>query len=131
AFTWLNARDDLNLEEIRRPRHTARADIAYNFAGGRGNVTLAAIYNGQARDIAFELPTFAQTRVTLGEYWLVTAAASWKVKPNLELFGRVENMLDEKYQEVYGFNTPGIAAYGGVRITFGGEETAAGATAGR
>jgi vitamin B12 transporter len=125
AFTWLNARDDQNQEEIRRPRHTARADVAYSFADGRGKTTLAAIYNGLARDIAFELPSFAQTRVTLGEYWLVTAAASWKVKPNVELFGRVENLLDEKYQEVYGFNTPGVAAYGGLRITFGGEETAA------
>ena len=122
AYTWLDARDDAGLEEIRRPKNTGRMDVSYGFAEGRGNVTLAAIYNGQARDVAFELPFFAPTRVTLGEYWLVSAAASWKVQPGVEVFGRVENLLDEHYQEVYGFETARIAAYAGVKITFGGED---------
>lgn len=122
AYTWLDARDDAGLEEIRRPKNTGRMDVSYGFAEGRGNVTLAAIYNGQARDIGFELPFFTQTRVTLGEYWLLSAAASWKVQPGVEVFGRVENLLDEHYQEVYGFETARIAAYAGVRITFGGED---------
>lgn len=122
AYTWLDARDDAGLEEIRRPKNTGRVDVSYGFAEGRGNVTLAAIYNGQARDIGFELPFFTQTRVTLGEYWLVSAAASWKVQPGVEVFGRVENLLDEHYQEVYGFDTARIAAYAGVKITFGGED---------
>lgn len=125
AYTWLDARDDQDLPEIRRARNTARVDLRYGFAEGRGNVTLAANYNGRAHDIAFELPFFNQTRVVLGDYWLLTAAASWKLQPGVEIFGRVENLLDEKYQEVFGFDTPGIAAYGGVKITFGGEETAA------
>lgn len=122
AYTWLDARDDAGLEEIRRPKNTGRVDVSYGFAEGRGNVTLAAIYNGQARDIGFELPFFSPTRLTLGEYWLVSAAASWKVQPGLEVFGRVENLLDEHYQEVYGFETARIAAYAGVKITFGGED---------
>lgn len=122
AYTWLDARDDAGLEEIRRPKNTGRVDVSYGFAEGRGNVTLAAIYNGQARDIGFELPFFTPTRVILGEYWLVSAAASWKVQPGVELFGRVENLLDEHYQEAYGFDTARIAAYAGVKITFGGED---------
>ncbi len=122
AYTWLDARDDGGVEEIRRPRNTGKVDVSYGFAEGRGNVTLAAIYNGQAKDIAFELPFFSQTRVTLGDYWLLTAAASLKVQPGLEVFGRVENLLDESYQEIYGFDTPGVAAYAGVKITFGGED---------
>jgi vitamin B12 transporter len=122
AYTWLDARDDQDREEIRRPKNTGRMDVSYAFAEGRGNVTLAAIYNGQARDFAFELPSFTETRVTLGEYWLVSAAASWKVQPGLEVFGRVENLLDEHYQEAYGFETARITAYAGVKITFGGED---------
>ena len=122
AYTWLDARDDAGLEEIRRPRNTGRVDVSYGFAEGRGNVTLAAIYNGQARDVGFELPFFSPTRVTLGEYWLVSAAASWKLQPGVEIFGRVENLLDEHYQEVYGFETARIAAYAGVKIIFGGED---------
>jgi outer membrane cobalamin receptor len=44
------------------------------------------------------------------------------VQPGVELFGRVENFLDTKYQEIYGFNTAGAAAYAGVRMTLGGED---------
>jgi vitamin B12 transporter len=124
AYTWLDARDDVGQPEIRRARNTARVDVSYGFGDGRGNLTLAASYNGRAPDIAFQLPFFDQTRVTLGDYWLLTAAASWKLKPGVEIFGRVENLLDEQYQEVYGFDTPGIAAYGGVKITLGGDEPA-------
>ena len=125
GYTWLDARDDLDQPEIRRPEHSGRIDISYGFGDGRGNVTLAAHYNGRARDTAFELPAFTPTAVALDDYWLITAAASWKVKPGIEIFARVENLLDETYEEVYGFNTAGIAAYAGMRITFGGEESAA------
>ena len=43
----------------------------------------------------------------------------------MELFGRVENILDEDYQEVFGFATPGVAAYAGVRFTYEEPLTAA------
>jgi vitamin B12 transporter len=36
----------------------------------------------------------------------------------VELYGRVENLANDRYQEVYGFQTPGRAAYGGVRLRF-------------
>jgi vitamin B12 transporter len=35
------------------------------------------------------------------------------------LFGRVENVLDKKYQEVWGFDEPGIGAFIGIRTSFG------------
>ena len=35
----------------------------------------------------------------------------------LELFGRLENLFDEDYEEVYGFSEPGFAAFGGIRVT--------------
>ena len=107
--------------------HSGRIDVSYGFGEGRGNVTLAAHYNGRARDTVFDLPGFIphSDAETLDDYWLISAAASWKVQPGMEMFGRVENLLDETYQEVFGFNTAGIAAYGGMRITFGGEDGAA------
>ena len=40
------------------------------------------------------------------------------VTEHIEVFGRIENLADESYQEVYGFNTPGRAAYAGVRARF-------------
>ena len=56
--------------------------------------------------------------MTLKSYTLVNLAAAWSVTDHVEVFGRVENLGDENYQDVYGFNTPGRAAYAGVRARF-------------
>ena len=61
-------------------------------------------------------PLSRQETVTLDDYWLVRIAGSYELKPGLELFGRVENLLDQNYQEVFGYDTAGVAAYAGVRL---------------
>ena len=118
AYTYLKATEFNGAEEVRRAPHSGRADINYAFAGGKGNLNLAAVYNGKMQDVAFSALTFSSERVSLDEYWLVTAAASYKVAPGVELYGRVENALDQDYQEVFGFETAGVAAYAGVRISY-------------
>jgi vitamin B12 transporter len=76
------------------------------------------------RDEAFfPFPPGGSARVSLDDYWLLRLAASYKLQPGVELFGRVENLLDQHYQEVLGYNaTPGIAAFAGIKLTFGGPE---------
>ena len=42
----------------------------------------------------------------------------------MEVYGRVENALDQRYEEVSGYNTLGIAAFAGVRVTLEDAATA-------
>ncbi|NOT72767.1 MAG: TonB-dependent receptor [Hyphomicrobium sp.] len=114
AYTYTNARTPQGLQEIRRPQHSARGDLGYVFDGGRGSVNLSAQYVADNTDTNFG--NFSN--VTLDPYWLVNVAAAYRVSPGVEVFGRVENLLDANYQEVYGFETAGIAAYAGVRFTY-------------
>jgi len=126
SYTYLDATESTGLPEVRRPRHAGRADLTYLFADGRGSVNLGAIYNGRMQDTAGfstpDFPFFTTSRVTLDDYWLVNLAASYKLQKGVELFGRVENALDAQYQEVFGFNTPDITAFAGLRFTFGGPD---------
>ena len=121
AYTYLIARTPDDEEAIRRPPHTGRVEVNYAFLN-KGNVNFAVAYTGQQDDLAFrQLPFFAnvQERVTLDSFWLATIAASYRVAEGVELFGRVENAFDQRYQEVYGFEADGgIAAYAGVRLTY-------------
>jgi vitamin B12 transporter len=122
SYTFLNAREDTGLEEVRRPRNSGRLDVNYAFLKGRGNFNFAAIYNGDMKDLVTDAG-FIDHRVTLGDYWLLRAAASYKLQQGVEVFGRVENLLDQHYQEVFGYNaTPGVAAFAGIKLTFGGED---------
>lgn len=118
AYTYLNANNDDGSEEIRRAKHSGRADLDIAFAGGQGKFNLAAIYNGRMLDIAFDTATFAEARASLDDYWLVTASASYKVARGVEVYGRVENLLDDNYQEIFGYQTAGVAAYAGLRLTY-------------
>jgi len=128
AYTYLDAKNPTGERELRRPSHSGRVDVSYDFDDGRGNFTLATIYIGENDDRTFRLvgfhpeegwPLTEFQRVTLDDFWLVTAAASYKLQPGVEFFGRAENLLDTDYEEIFGYNTPGIAAYAGVRFTLG------------
>ena len=63
--------------------------------------------------------SFTPVRVSLASYTLVTLAAHYDITRTLSLYGRVENALDESYEDVYGFNTPGMAGYVGLRLGMG------------
>ena len=45
-------------------------------------------------------------------------ATSYQVTPKLQVFARVENALDEDYEEVLGFVALGRTAYAGLRYNF-------------
>ena len=119
AYTYLDAVELGGEREIRRPPHSARADVALRFNNDKGLLQIAAVYNGEAEDEVFGAPFFFPVeRLTLDDYWLVSAAASYKLNPGLEIYGRVENLFDADYEEIFGYETAGIAAYAGLRWTF-------------
>jgi vitamin B12 transporter len=123
SYTYLDARDPDGSREQRRPPHMARADIDYSFAGGRGTVRLSTVYNGEIIDRApYEIGTFINRAQTVGDYWVVNAAASYKLQPGVELFARVENLFDQRYQEVYGYQAAPMTAFAGLKLTFGGKD---------
>ncbi|MFM2423471.1 MAG: hypothetical protein RL291_2001, partial [Pseudomonadota bacterium] len=117
AYTYLDARDPDGLKELRRPPHSGRVDVTAKSFDGRLTTSLAAIYNGTRPELVFT-PTFSTLRSSLDAAWLLQAAASYKLTDAVEIFGRVENALDVRYQEAYGYQTGGVAAYAGVRIRF-------------
>lgn len=129
SYTWLEAREPTGLVEVRRPRSSGRADVTYGFDRHRAKIGFAVLYNGSLIDEAlraadpFVFPLTPE-RVVLKDYWILSAMASYKLTPTLEIYGRAENLLDQRYQEVYGFETPGLAVYGGVRVTLQDTSTA-------
>lgn len=113
AYTYLDARQN-GVEEVRRPKNMASVNLTWHAPGDKGSVTLTARYNGEMTDEEFK--NFST--VTLKAFTLVNLAGSYNLTDHVELFARVENLLDETYFEVVNFRTPGRAAYGGVRLRF-------------
>ena len=57
-------------------------------------------------------------RRRLGGYILANLDANYQISHSLELFLNSINLLDQSYQEVYGFGTQGIGAFGGMKVRF-------------
>jgi vitamin B12 transporter len=114
TYTYLDATDPDGAEEVRRPKHSGSVDVNWAFLGGRGNLNLGALFNGDQQDSEFVNAT-PQTRVILDSYTLVNAAVSFDLSDKVQLFVRGENLLDEDYTEVFGYRSTGAAGYVGVR----------------
>ena len=118
AYTWLDATENGftgEIDEVRRPRSTASLEIAWQ-PSDRWSVSLRGDHNGSQDDVFFPpVPPFQQT-VTLDGFTLVTLAAQFQATDWLNVYARVENALDEDYEEVFGFQTPGRALVFGLRF---------------
>ncbi|MFD1333012.1 TonB-dependent receptor plug domain-containing protein [Methylopila musalis] len=118
AYTYSDGEDPTGVELVRRPRNVGNLNVNYAFLDDRANVNLGVIYNGKQKDYAFDAVTYARTLRPLKAYTLVNLGAAYKIHPNAEVYGRVENLFDRRYEEVFTYNAPGRAAYGGVKVSF-------------
>ena len=105
------------VEEIRRAPDIASVNVTWAAPRDLGSITTTVRYNGPQKDVTFTDPTYVTTPiVTLPHYTLVNLAAEAKLTPTLRAFGRVENLLGERYEEIFSYRAPGRAAYAGLRV---------------
>jgi vitamin B12 transporter len=113
AYTNLHA-VERGVREIRRPQTTASLDAGWRSRDDRFGATATVRYNGKMTDSYFGPTT--QTKV-LQDFTLVNLAADVRLTRNLQIYGRVENLFDTRYEEVFGFASPGRAAYLGLKAS--------------
>ena len=116
-YTFLDAEEQrasggAQLREIRRPPHSF--NLAAHGETGRLSWGASLAYAGKRRDTDFDL--FPARTVTLDAYWLASLNLSYRILPQLEVYGRIENGFDADYQDVVGYNTPGRTVHAGLRV---------------
>lgn len=114
SYAYTFTEDGTGSQEIRRPRHVASLNGSYRFLQDRALVNLGIDYNGAQLDNRFFV-TMAATPVKLQSYTLVNLSGSYALSDGVEVIARIENALDQDYEEVFSFQTPGIAGFLGVR----------------
>jgi vitamin B12 transporter len=53
--------------------------------------------------------------VQLSSYTLINLGADYRIDETWQVYGRVENLLDRKYEEVFSFRGVGRAFFAGIR----------------
>lgn len=116
SYTRTEAKDEETDEYLlRRPKDKFTAKLNFNFLE-KGNIALSLIFLGERDDK--EYVGWTATRVTMPSYTLLNATASLDIIRNAQIFFRLDNILDEEYEIVRGYATPGFSAYGGFKILF-------------
>jgi len=108
---------------FRRPRNSG----AYNVTWRHGNLMLNtnAYIRGPVLDIEPNYGTYACTLgmpclFTNKGYVRVDGGFSYRLPAGVEIYGRLDNMLDQKYEEVFGYPSLPFNFLTGLRISFPG-----------
>ena len=120
SYTYLDA-EKTSSEDIsqlqgarlpRRPRNEVYASVSYLWCKKLRTVIEAKFVNAR------EELNFGGPNLDIEDYSFVNIAAEYEFNPHLSIFGRIDNLTDEQYSEVFGFPALGRAAYGGVKLRF-------------
>jgi outer membrane receptor protein involved in Fe transport len=134
SYTWLNtailALDGTSQTQfpfqvgqplIRRPHNSA----GYNITWTRGRLMINA--NGVVRGAVLDLePNFGNFACTLGMqclfrnkgYVLANGGFSYALPGGIEIYGRLNNFLNQKYEESFGFPALRLNFMSGIKFTF-------------
>jgi vitamin B12 transporter len=96
----------------RRPRNEVYVSASYLWWKRLRTVAEAKFVNAR-EELNFGGPNF-----DIEDYSFVNIAAEYEVNPHVSIFGRIDNLTNEHYAEVFGFPALGRAAYGGVKVRF-------------
>lgn len=113
-YTHLLARDKKeNKDLLRRPRHSFNFDFSFNLLE-RIKLNLNLIFVGRRKD--YDELTFST--VDNPPFNRVDFSLRLKLKERIHLTVKVNNLLDKKYQEVYGYLSPNRGVYFGMEFNF-------------
>lgn len=112
-YTFTRAIDAMTgLDLLRRPRHKASLTAVWT---PTEKLTLSStlLVVGGWRDI--DRSTFVH--LDAPGYTVVNVAGNYVVNENATVFGRIDNLFNEHYQNPNGYLRPGIGVFGGLRLT--------------
>jgi len=111
-YTYLEAEnisDEVRL--VRRPKHQVNATLAW--------LPVESLRFGLSGNYVMDREDgFGAEQRRIEDYLNLRLTAAWKINKHLEIFGRIDNLLDEEYQEVLGYPAYGRTFFGGVKVSF-------------
>ncbi len=114
SYSNIVAKDQNTGESLlRRPKDKFTANLNVRFLA-KARLRLSLTHIG-ARDDQ-EWIDWISTRVQMDPFSLLNCTISWDIFPNIQLYLRMDNILDQQYELIKGYGTPGLSAYGGFKI---------------
>jgi vitamin B12 transporter len=114
-YTYTFAEDDIaHTELLRRPKHKVSVNAAWQITDA-AQATATATYVGPWIDVN---RAGTATGLTASGYTLVNLTGSYYLGHGVTAFGRITNLLDQRYQDPLGFQHQGLGVFAGIRVAF-------------
>ncbi len=108
SYAFIDATDSLGAPLIRVPENSGDIRVSLTpdspFSGA-----IIIRYNGEEPDRGGN---------QVDEWTRVDLTGAYQVSEHVELFGRVENLFDEDYQQIIGYGTPDLSGSIGIRLRY-------------
>jgi len=103
---------------VRRPKTTAFAEVRYRLLS---SLTMSADYRlaGARFDAAYDPslgPFGALNQLKISSYQLIDAGVNWRVNTWFSVTAKAENIFNQAYREIAGYNTRGRSGY--IKLNF-------------
>ena len=107
SYTFDDAIDsDSGAQLLRRPRDSFLVTLDHQL-NQRTSAGLVLLYVGNRNDVVEQLES----------YYKLDLYLSWRLNDRWRLSARIDNMLDQQYEEIFGYGTPGIGGFAGLSWT--------------
>ena len=116
AYTYTDSTGDDAVREVRRPRHIASLNLGWQAAHNL-HLNTNIQFTGEQTDVYF--PPFPEPSqvVALSNHTLVNINLNYSATEKLEMYLKLENALNDNYEEVFGYQTLGFGASLGLRYS--------------
>ncbi|MCK8523526.1 TonB-dependent receptor [Aquimarina sp. D1M17] len=114
-FTYTDV--DEELSQIRIPEIKVNASVGYQI-NEKVFSSLSYQFNDDREDSFFNTTTFASEARTLDSYGILDFYLSYKLMQNFMVYGALNNVTNEDYQEIFGFSTRGRNLRLGFNLNF-------------
>ena len=114
AYMFVDSNSPDGMAEVRRPRHQGHVSLGRSLIADKLDLLLGARLTGENLDLDFS--TGQQRVVNLPAREITYFTARYALSELVSVYFKVENMLDDDGQEIYGFAPPGRRASLGVQV---------------
>ena len=113
-YTYCDTEDLFNQRRLlRRPRNKLGLNLQRRCIADRATLNIYLLCVGDREDFD-DIGNIVQ----LEDYITLNLSGTYRLSDHWEAFGRVDNLTDSDYEEVFGFATAGISGYAGLATTW-------------
>lgn len=116
-YTYTDSSDADGARLVRRPLNKVYFSARYHFLE-KATMNMDIQWAGKRDASSFAKDKDGNLVGTLDSYTVVNLAARYTLTDKVEIYGRIDNLFDEEYEEAWSYAVPGLSGYVGLKFTY-------------